>query len=115
MTAATTTNLTAFLLARLDEDQAAALAASNAPCVASASSLLGVLTITPPSIIARYDPARVLAEVASKRAIVAAYRQWDETEESYSPDYWAAPMSDVLYALASVYASHRDFDESWRA
>jgi hypothetical protein len=51
--------------------------------------------------IARWDPARVLAEVEAKRAIL---RHEDVHGEG---DY-------VLQALAQPYAGHPDFDPAWR-
>jgi hypothetical protein len=51
--------------------------------------------------IARHDPARVLAECAAKRAIVAL---GEFTEGSY----W-----DALGALAAVHAGHPDYDPEW--
>jgi hypothetical protein len=50
--------------------------------------------------IARHDPARVLAECAAKRALIAAYG-----DESGS-------MS-CLAPLVSVYANHPDYNPQW--
>jgi hypothetical protein len=74
--------------------------------------------------IARHDPARVLAEVAAKRAVVelhgavepgkwrtvAACAQCGDarTYESYMVE-WPCP---TLRALAQVYADHSDYDEA---
>jgi hypothetical protein len=49
--------------------------------------------------IARHDPARVLADVKAKRAIIG--------------DEWSDPGWDVLCALASAYADHPDYREEW--
>ena len=73
--------------------------------------------------IARHDPARVLREVAAKRAIIEAADEAsdldmsidndrrvgrrDMTEEPYLGDV-------ILRALAASYADHPDFDEEWR-
>jgi hypothetical protein len=59
-------------------------------------------------------PARVLADCAAKRQIVEAFEAWENNAETYSPDYWAAPMPLVLGLLALPYADHESFDESWR-
>lgn len=60
--------------------------------------------------IARHDPARVLREVAAKRAILDARRQQIELDD---PEVWIA--GDVLlFTLAAVYADHPDFDPAWK-
>jgi hypothetical protein len=59
--------------------------------------------------IARYDPARVLAECAAKRAIVQLHGE--TTREGY--ENAAAYLWDALYALASVYANHPDYRREW--
>lgn len=78
--------------------------------------------------ITRHDPARVLADIAAKRAIVALHkpvedRNWksgvshgylwcgscgslDDSPEPY-------PCRTVL-AMVQPYAEHPDFDEAWR-
>lgn len=65
--------------------------------------------------MARHDPARVLADVESKRRVVALHDAWD-TEDSgqMAPAYWEAPVEAILCALAQPYADHPDFDPSWR-
>ncbi|MFJ4356945.1 DUF6221 family protein [Streptomyces massasporeus] len=57
--------------------------------------------------IAQHDPARTLAEVAAKRAII---RQWE---------YWEAkgkrgPWTVACRLLALPYANHPDYLEEWR-
>lgn len=61
--------------------------------------------------IARWDPARVLAECAAKRAIVNGFR----------PHPNARDLNDVhmfihaaILPLAQPYADHPDFDPAWR-
>jgi hypothetical protein len=65
--------------------------------------------------IARWDPARVLAECAAKRAVISnvgpyscdqAHPQFDV----YHPD---GHLSPVLRALAAVYSDHPDYDKDW--
>lgn len=87
--------------------------------------------------IARHDPARVLAEVAAKRAIVAMHEQaeklvWDprpagtpvreprrepagycstcQVEDGVIHGTWPC---DTLKHLATVYSEHPDFNPAW--
>jgi hypothetical protein len=77
--------------------------------------------------IARHDPARVLADVQAKRAILKEHPSEGPIDEHWSwsrlypwcttcsdaddgPTYW--PCRTVLL-LASVYADHPDFDPAW--
>lgn len=109
--------LIAFLNARLDEDEQAA---------ADAAAILGdgdwwrrhtfvaysEPNGTPEQVshhIARHDPARVLADVAAKRAIVAACAYNLEYEE-----YGYTLAERVLRALALPYADHEDYKPHWR-
>jgi len=52
--------------------------------------------------IACWHPARILAEIAAKRAILDGF---DPIEHPTGP----------LYALVQPYADHEDFDPAWRA
>lgn len=72
--------------------------------------------------IARYDPARVLQEVAVKRAIVEQSR---EASEYYAhmkafqhPTSLASgacgALGRVIRVLAAAYSEHPDFNEEWR-
>lgn len=64
--------------------------------------------------IARWDPDRVLREVAAKRAIVDAHAHAHECIElSGSGDSSAGPCF-VLRALAAVYADHPHYNPDWR-
>jgi len=73
----------------------------------------------------RWLPARVLAECAAKRAIVAQAEEASgdrasvvsefcvgkaESDAAYATD----PGDLILKALAAVYADHPDCDEAWR-
>lgn len=73
--------------------------------------------------IAHHDPARVLAEVAAKRAIVD--RHDPDTENNCSTCVVGIHMSEgwVMYdewpcwhlrTLAAVYADHADYRDEWR-
>lgn len=63
--------------------------------------------------IARHDPARVLAEVESKRVVIASYKAARD-----SPERWTAASSHVQHVvmkrvvrvLAAAYADHPDYD-----
>lgn len=56
--------------------------------------------------IARHDPARVLAEVAAKRAIVERYMHLAEHGDS-GDARWVLPL------LAQPNADHPDYDPAW--
>lgn len=64
--------------------------------------------------IARWDPARILAECEAKRRLVEHVQdQWDQPygePEPFLPIEW----TDVLKLLAQPYADHPDFRPEWR-
>ncbi|GAA1455510.1 DUF6221 family protein [Nocardiopsis tropica] len=64
--------------------------------------------------IARHDPARVLREIAAKRAIVQEYTDavdlWER--ESEAPDSVGA-LEAVIRLLAAVHADHPDYRQEW--
>ncbi|MFJ8627861.1 DUF6221 family protein [Kitasatospora sp. NPDC093550] len=66
----------------------------------------------PADHIARFDPARVMAEVDAKRAIVDAY------DRSPGNDGTTVACHEGLHTavllLASVYADHADYRDEWR-
>ncbi len=70
--------------------------------------------------IARWDPARVLAECAAKRFIVELAESMQKLDELGNGPYKnagaaeAAILGDVLRSLASVYADHPDYRPEWR-
>jgi hypothetical protein len=132
-----------FLAARLDEEQrrAEAAAKESSPrfdvdgkqwrnsdgegiyCqeLPLAVGPYGVLGDAFVSHVLAYDPARVLAEVAAKRAIVDLWepslpdgaqdgRDWNEKE---ADDARAYVLELALRHLASLYADHADFDPAW--
>ncbi len=103
----TTSTLTIadFLLARVAEDEVVAREAFNAyPPDEPLPAMLG-------EHIARHDPARVLAECAAKRAVVAlAWAYGDGPEHPRT----LALAADTLRHLATAYADHPDYDERWR-
>lgn len=63
--------------------------------------------------IARHDPARVLREIAAKRALIADYQRY-EAERRRMMNGWApSTESPVIKAFAAVYSDHPDFDPAW--
>jgi hypothetical protein len=118
------TDLAAWLLDRIAADEAAARAATPGPWAVQngAPSLVyghparGVFVcctgVNGPEArsdaahIARWDPARVLAECDAKRRIVALM------EEGEWEGGWTLAES-VLRALASPYRSHPDWRDEW--
>lgn len=70
--------------------------------------------------IARHDPSRVLAECAAKRAIIRSYRSCiaaEDTTKDFGPRLVTSGMVKGLEVaiklLASVYASHPDYEQGW--
>ncbi|GAA3267845.1 DUF6221 family protein [Streptomyces lavendulae] len=59
--------------------------------------------------IARHDPARVLAEVEAKGAVIGLY----ELAIEYRQDAAARAYRDVLRLLSVAYADHPDFAKDW--
>jgi hypothetical protein len=134
-----TADLTAFLLARIDEDEAVARGASAGPWLLESQMVNpprplavwlrrecqpGDLLVTrganPADLthIARHDPARVLSECAAKRAIVDAYNVDDDYVTfgdwtSCSDSCPGAVLWSVFKLLALPYASHPDYDPEW--
>jgi hypothetical protein len=62
--------------------------------------------------IARHDPARALAEIAAKRAILATHDPVDPCD-AHDVSLQSIPCDTVRH-LAVVYAGHPDYDETWR-
>ena len=112
-------DLVAFMSARLDEDRAVAReAAGLTECWVAEEPAIGVVLVDGEPLIeghiagltahiARHDPARVLHEVAAKRAII---RWHGGLDADY--DYGTFP-DDIIAALAAVYSDHPDYREEW--
>lgn len=65
--------------------------------------------------IARWDPARVLAECEAKRLIVGLHWTNDPTGPAPICDLCLyKPPCETVLSLALPYADHPDYDESWR-
>jgi len=96
-----------FVLARFAEDEAVAAAEAvlrdGDPYFENEAS----------AFERRFDPARVLAECAAKRAIVENIYL---DPEAFNTEYrigWNAGVEATAKILAAVYAEHPDYDEAW--
>jgi len=122
------TDLAEFLSARVAEDEEFAWEAVQRPWFAEDNFVDGVSggSIARFEIkadarhVARWDPARVLAECAAKRAIVEMHvRGIRETvDPGLVPDLDCAECDQpfpcpTLRLLAQPYADHPDFDSAW--
>lgn len=132
-----TTDLVAFLRARLDEDHEVARLVLGGNAIAAykrgkplprwvpspegdasvwdTDGILRVKFVWAREMdhIIRHDPARVFAEVDAKRQIVAAYEAAGEPAE----DMWggiAEGLERAVEMLALPYANHPDYQEAWR-
>jgi hypothetical protein len=127
MTPASTTTLTDFLLARLDEDEAVArewLETGYQPPAWGPEDQPAFIPdfYEPPTDADRAWVARVLATVAAHRAIVALHTGEHEcVGEKYGrlDSILVAPgfmyeNDPTLCALAAVYADHEDYLDEWK-
>lgn len=99
-------DLITWLRARLDEDE------QDAPAVDDISE--------------RYNPARVLADVAAKRAIFDLHAAYPQPQVMARGEIIACSMCgsvddspvdwpcDTVKLLAAAYADHPDYREEWR-
>ena len=128
-------DLTAFITARLDEDEAVAKAAtiehlgtwrpvwilaSDAARIVDTDGMLigGSQLRGEAEHIARHDPARVLREVTAKRAMVAQHSRnpgtvfdacdWCSHEAADYP--WPCP---TIRAIAAIWNDHPDYQPQW--
>jgi len=110
-----------FLEARIAEDEALARAASHQKIAGPFhgnwrhdSLHLSSMEREDAKHIARHDPARVLAECAAKRAIVADRKRIDRSVGMHE---WYSGYSDANYdalkALAAVYRDHPEYNQEW--
>lgn len=110
-----TLTLTAFLLARIAEDE------EWAPTILSgdgSGEFGGSVEYGPAErrLRVEFTPARLRADCLVKREIVNRYREIaarDLSGDSVLAGMYAA-LGEVLVDLASVYADHEDFREEWR-
>lgn len=111
------TDIVQFLSARLDEDQRAAEYDQQHRDAGSEVRYASGADFTPALgrllLDVQFNPARVLREVAAKRAIVEQWKQAaernrrDECDEGAGA-MWAA-LCYVLVSLAGVHDSHSDY------
>jgi hypothetical protein len=124
-----TADLPDFLLARIAEDEAVAQAATVGPWevrpywfTSNGRSWATVPDIVDEEIdaedgvhIARWDPARVLAECKAKRRIVTRYVRARALVGKHPHAATAdAALLHVLTELALPYADHPDYRPEWR-
>jgi len=126
-------DITEFIAARLDEDEAAANAGARRvgmpwraePQPGTPGGLvideLGLVGSTggryAAEHIARHDPARALREVKAKRAIVRRCG-WSVNEPDQYPNGLVSPRAALsrqnLFDLAAVWSDHPDYRDEWR-
>lgn len=140
--------LVEFILARLDEDERVALAATPSPwridprdpnvilepfpidSVGMAGDRQRNLftgqisnrrgqSVSDARHIARHDPARVLAEVTAKRAIVELHEPYASESHGGAACWVCGPGGfpwpcTTLRLLAMPYADHADYREDWK-
>ena len=123
------TDLIAFLNARLDEDKAAAAKAQKkrrSPWRVIDSIRMRVISGSPnrdlvvaetpgdgiADHIARHDPARVLREIEADRALLAKLRQVEEFGERLRVDTEIMILRQVIAIRAAIWSDHPDY-EGW--
>lgn len=129
-------DLVAFLRARLDEDEAVALAVSNGPHspetwtaksykegarnwrVDGQVSVVVDGAFGPDAAhIARHDPARILAEIEGKRQIIREWEDAKATAEADRTDVSARvamlAFGIALRAVAAPCTAHPDYKPEW--
>jgi hypothetical protein len=133
-------DLAEFLLARIAEDEAVARATRRGPEWHAhpdanvydspgfyVCGSIFVADATDAIHVARWDPARVLAECEAKRAIVESAARWGNADCRYGrcrhqlddcdggEEHWLGKEGwFVLTELALPYADHEDYQAGWR-
>jgi hypothetical protein len=114
--------LTTFLLARIVEDERAALRALTDD---DAAARRGAARRVPHAVAYVADPtepARVLVECRAKRQVVVLADEATGLDQTVDMEREADSRHDsgihyvgdrILRAMASVYAGHPDFDPAW--
>lgn len=132
-----------FLTARLDEDEATALATKDCSCGRCDYGLTwglhengmvielgldvghtiapGYITEQQAAFVIRNDPKRALDEVGAKRTVLEWLEQAQEDVAKYEAEGqegfltgYRSAMKDVACRLASVYRDHPDWREEWQ-
>jgi len=102
-------NLTEFLTARIEDDEAIARA------FVEFRSRVDCFTPEATDFVERFDPARVLAECEAKRRIIG---RWHETARPYSDsrqqEIHETLDEEVLPLLALPYADRPGYRDEWR-
>jgi hypothetical protein len=62
--------------------------------------------------IARWDPARALAEIQAKRRILDWLERWDD--RMMNDNYWPWDSTEAVEILAQTYAGRPGWREEWR-
>jgi hypothetical protein len=109
-----TGDLTAFVTARLDEDEAIAKEAASRPGGPAWDDRTRHTAVA--RHINRHDPARALREVTAKRKRLAAYIAASVAADRYDDQYMAGVASGLADAIkddADTWSDHPDYDQKW--
>ena len=63
------------------------------------------------SHVARHDPARVLREIAAKRAIIDVWQIAEQTHDILGDGFIA--LDRAVRTLADIYADHAEYNREW--
>jgi hypothetical protein len=102
-------SITAFLLARIAEDEAIAQAALEPWAGEDDGATIGDFSRESFVFVKHFGPDRVLADCEAKSRIINLHNpcaDWSYGDATTCPE---------LVALASVYADHPDYRDKWRA
>ena len=102
--------LTAFLTARLDEDEAVALAAGSCDYYDDMDESVPLRDELNHAL--RHAPARVLREVAAKRAILADYLKAIDDYAEFDV-IRVNHLRRAVKLFAAIYDGHPDYDGGW--
>lgn len=86
---------------------------SEANCVAGTGETDDPQSMADAVHIARHDPARVLAEIAAKRAIVALHAIGVDPCDAHDASLRSIAC-DTVRIHAAIYADHADYRDDWR-
>lgn len=120
-----TMTITEFLEARIAEDEAVAREAAG---VERGEYFVAALPNLLLEQVARFGPARVLAECAAKRAIINEHEIDLEMRDPYCDscaEWWKCVLGEgppmvkypcpTVRAIAAVYKDHPDYQQGWAA